>query len=48
MTWIHFFTNVTKSKFFETFCQTFRKVGVDSFGTKDAELVLRIDQGIQK
>lgn len=48
MTWIHFFINVTKSKFFETFCQTFRKVGVDSFGTKDAKLVLRIDQGIQK
>ena len=48
MVWIHFFSNVIKSKFVEAFCQTFRKVGVDSFGTKDAKLVLRIDQGIQK
>ena len=45
MVWIHFFSNVIKSKFVEAFCQTFRKMGVENLGTTDEKVALRTESG---
>ena len=45
MAWINFFIHAIKSKFVETFCQTFRKVRMENLGTTDEKVVLRTESG---